>query len=193
MKRKEALNTIMNSISKYDAVISTMGLISRELYEEHDSPQIFYMTGSMGLAPSMGLGVSLNKPTRRVVVIDGDGGLLMNLGAMATIGHHSPKNLVHIVLDNRAYASCSEEPTISYTTKLDEIAKVVGYSNIYNVDSEEKLQEAIKESSYKNGATFILANIELGGRKDFARPLDLETVKKRFKRFLSETDESEVT
>ena len=186
MKRKDALDTIMRTISKYDAIISTMGLISRELYENHDSDQIFYMVGSMGLASSIGLGIAVNKPNRRVIVIDGDASLLMNLGTMATMGYCAPKNLIHIVLDNNAYASCSEEPSVSYTARLDEIAKVVRYSATYNVDDEQKLQEAIKEASYKTGPAFILANIELGGRRDLARPLDLENIKNRFKKFLSE-------
>jgi len=187
MKRKEALDTIMHAISKYDVVISSLGLISRELYEKYDSDQIFYMVGSMGLASSIGFGIAVNKPKRRVVVVDGDASLLMNLGTIATIGHYAPQNLTHIVLDNKAYASCSEESSISPTARLNEIAKTVGYPVIYMVDNERRLEEAIKKSSHQTGPIFILADIELGGRRDLKRPLDLESIQKRFKNFLSKS------
>lgn len=188
MKRKEALDAIIGSVSEYDAVISSTGLISRELYEYYDSEQHFYTPGSMGLASSIGLGIATNKPNRRVIVVEGDGNLLMNLGSMVTIGNSSPKNLIHIVLDNNTYASCSEEPTVSNVAKLDEIAKIFGYNVIHNVDNERSLQEAIK-SFNSDGPTFILAKIELGGRRDLARPLELEEIKNRFKKFLSKQHE----
>jgi len=184
MKRKDAIDTIMKSVSRYDGIVSSTGLISRELFEYYDSEQLFYMPGSMGLASSIGLGIAVNKPSKRIVVIDGDASLLMNLGSMATIGYVAPKNLLHIVLDNGAYASCSEEPSVSETAKLDEIARIVGYHTVYNVDTEQKLEEAIK--SYDSGPVFVLAKIELGGRRDLARPLELEKIKHRFIKFLSE-------
>jgi len=184
MKRKDALGTIMNSVSNNDAIISSTGLISRELYENHDSAQIFYMVGSMGLASSIGLGLAMCKPDRRVVTIDGDGSLLMNLCSLPTIGHFAPNNLTHIVLDNGAYASCNEEPSISKNTRLDEMAKIAGYSNVYKVDDEKGLRKAIQDS-YRQGPSFILAYIELGGRRDLKRPLDLVYIKKRFQDFLN--------
>ena len=186
MKRKEALDAIMKTVSRYDVIISSTGLICRELYEYHDSEQQFYIPGSMGLASSVGLGIALSKPNKRVVVVDGDASLLMNLGSMVTIGHFAPKNLTHILLDNRAYASCSEEPTISDTARLGEIAKIVGYRAIYDVDNEQKLEEAIKSSYDNDDLTFVLAHIELGGRRNLARPLELESIKNRFKKFLSD-------
>ena len=87
MKRKDAIDTIMKSVSRYDGIVSSTGLISRELFEYYDSEQLFYMPGSMGLASSIGLGIAVNKPSKRIVVIDGDASLLMNLGSMATIGY----------------------------------------------------------------------------------------------------------
>lgn len=184
MNRKEALNIIMKTISNKDAIISSTGLISREIFEYYDSEQIFYMPGSMGLASSIGLGIAINKPNKKIFVIDGDSSLLMNLGTMATIGYISPKNLIHIVLDNGAYASCSEEPSISNTARLDKIAKVVGYYYVCNIKNKQKLVEAIKKCSITNESSFILVNIKLGGRRDLARPLNLIKIKYRFKTFL---------
>lgn len=185
MKRKEALDAIMEAVSDYDAIISSTGLISRQLYQDHDSRQQFYMPGSMGLASSIGLGIAINKPDKRIIIVDGDASLLMNLGSLVTVSYIAPKNLVHIVLDNNAYGSCSEEPTTSETAKLDEIAKTVGYRNVCKVDSEERLKDAIK-SSHDDGPYFILAKIELGGERHLARPLKLEEIKERFKKFLLE-------
>lgn len=184
MKRKDALEAIMESVSSGDTIISSTGLMSRQLYQDYDSEQQFYMPGSMGLASSIGLGIAINKPERRVVVVDGDASLLLNLGSLTTIGYLAPQNLIHIVLDNNAYGSCSEEPTTSETAKLDEIARTVGYRNVCKVDSEEGLKDAIK-SSYGNGLYFVLAKIELGGERHLARPLELEAIKYRFMEFLS--------
>lgn len=184
MKRKDALDAIMEAVSDDDAIISSTGLISRQLYQDHNSEQQFYMPGSMGLASSIGLGIAISKPKRRVIVVDGDASLLLNLGSLVTVGYLTPKNLVHIVLDNNAYGSCNEEPTTSETAKLDEIAKTVGYRNVFKVDSEEGLKDAIR-SSYDNGPDFILAKIELGGERHLARPLELEAIKYRFMEFLS--------
>ncbi len=184
MKRKEALDSIIKSITNYDAVISSTGLITRELFEYYDSEQIFYMPGSMGLVSSIGLGIALNISTKRIIIIDGDGSLLMNLGAMATIGHKSPNNLIHIVLDNEAYASCSEEPSISNTVKLEKLAEIFGYKKIIKIDNEKELEHSIKECLKSNILTFILAKIKLGGRRDLDRPINLEQIKERFQNFL---------
>lgn len=184
IKRRDALDAIVEVVPKRIPIVATMGLISRELYETHDSDQTFYMVGSLGLASSIGFGIAINKPDTKVVVIDGDASLLMNMGSVATIGHYKPKNLIHIVLDNHAYGSCSEEPSVSPTAKLDEIAKVVGYSKVYSVDNEERLKGSLSDALYIGGPTFILADVELGGKRDFARPLNLPELKKRFQEFL---------
>lgn len=187
MKRIDAIETIMKSLDGSEAVVSTLGLISRDLYENFDSERNFYMVGSMGLALPIGYGIALNKPKRRVVVIDGDGSLLMGLGSMATIEQYSVKNLTHVVLDNRSYASCSEEPSASSRVKLDEVARVMRYKNIYRAKHILELASDIKENPY-NGPNFILTEIELGGGRHPKRVLELPTIKKRFMSFLSGDD-----
>ena len=185
MKRKEAIKIIIDSLKGKEAVISSTGLMSRELFNLNDRPQNFYMVGSMGLASSLGLGVAISKPKKKVVIIDGDASLLMNLGSLATIGHFKPKNLIHIVLDNEAYASCSGEPSISKTSKLDKVSKLVGYNTIKKVTTLKDLKKVVKEALKGNkGPFFILTKIELGGDRNLPRPLKLEKIAKRFKDFL---------
>lgn len=184
MKRREAIKTIAKTAVK-EAIISSTGLISRELFELRDSPHNFYMTGSMGLASSIGLGIAVNIPGKKVVVMEGDGSLLMNLGALATMGYFNPKNLIHIVLDNNMYDSCSEESSISNTAKLDDVANVVGYNVVRRVVNKKELADALRESlRQNNGPVFILTKIEPGGYRDLPRPLKLDKITKRFKKFL---------
>lgn len=182
MKREEAIRIIMNSINPKDIVISTTGLISREVFEKFDSDRNIYVPGSMGLAPSIGLGLAIACPNKRVIVIDGDASLLMNLGSIVTIGNKQPANLLHIVIDNSAYGSCNEEESMSNSAHLDRLALDVGYQYVQTVDGQDDLRLAIM--MFSKGPGFILAKIKLGGRRDFRRPLKLAEVKDRFMLFL---------
>ncbi len=182
MKRQEAIEVIMTTIGPRDAVISTTGLISREIFEKFDSKRNIYAPGSMGLVSSIGLGLAMTCPATRVVVIDGDASLLMNLGSIVTIGNKQPTNLLHIVLDNGAYASCNEERSMSEAARLDTLASNVGYQYVRAVHSQEDLKRATME--FGQGPGFILAKIELGGRRNFRRPLELAAIKNRFMLFL---------
>jgi len=183
MKRRDAIATIVQSLRKSDAVISTTGLISREVFETYDSAQHFYIPGSMGLVSSVGLGISLNTQ-KRVIVLDGDASLLMNLGAIVTIGCAAPRNLLHIVLDNNAYGSCSEECSMSDVARLARLARVVGYHYVRTVSNRHNLETAIRK--FYRGPGFVLVKIALGGRRDLARPLALAEIKKRFMLFMSQ-------
>ncbi|MFH0853587.1 MAG: thiamine pyrophosphate-dependent enzyme [bacterium] len=183
MNRQEAIEVIMTTIDAQDAVVSTTGLISREIFEKFDSERNIYVPGSMGLASSIGLGLAMAQLTKRVVVIDGDASLLMNLGSAVTVGHKQPTNLLHIVLDNGAYASCSEERSMSKTAKLDVLAGEVGYQYVRAVDSQDGLKRAIMK--FGRGPGFILTKIELGGRRDFHRPLELAAIKSGFMLFFA--------
>src|SRR3989344_9484901 len=133
MKRKDAIEVIMATINPKDAVVSTTGLISREVFEKFDSDRNIYVPGSMGLASSIGLGLAISCPNKRVVVVDGDASLLMNLGSIVTIGKRQPTNLLHIVIDNNAHGSCSEEKSMSSSAHLDKLALDVGYRYVQAV------------------------------------------------------------
>lgn len=161
MNRKNAIRTIVESIDDTDLIVSTTGLISRELFEKYDRSGNFYMTGSMGASSSIALGIALNT-NKRVIIIDGDSALLMNLGTMATLGKYKPTNLLHIVLDNSSYASCSEEESLSKNINLSQIAFSLGYKKYMDVTQEKELKETIKNMKGQLG--FIRCIIKLGGR-----------------------------
>lgn len=185
MNRCEAVDAIYAGIKNEDAVVSTTGLTSREIYKKHDSKQNFYMVGSMGLASSIGLGIAMNNRNKDIVVVEGDASLLMNLGSLATIGNESPENFVHIVLDNQAYGSCSGEPSASKKINLAVLAKESGYKQVFSVSTDDELTKAIQTKGGKKGPMFILAKINLDGSRDLPRPLDLPLITKRFKHFLN--------
>lgn len=183
MKRRDALEAIGEALDGSEAVISTVGIISREFYEVADSERNFYMVGSMGMASSIGLGVALNKPDTHVVILDGDGSLLLNAGSPITIGNHSPSNFTHVVLDNNAYSSCSREPTMSTEFEFEELAQVAGYEQTYSVSKEAEIQEVIENCGF-DGPNFVHATIALGGNRHPTRILDLPFFKERFREAL---------
>lgn len=184
MKQSEVLAFLMSVLDSRAIVISTLGLISREIFEKYDSMRNFYVPGSMGLASSIGLGIALQHKRRTVCVIDGDGSLLMNLGCLVTIGTLAPSNLVHIVLDNHAYASCSGEETLSSSRQLRDIAQAAGYITAHCCCDEHSIEQAILKAE-DAGPSFVLIQTEPGGRRDFIRPLELPDLKRRFMDFLA--------
>ena len=142
-------------------VVHANGHISRRSFSVEDRPGNFYMIGSMGLASSIGLGVALSLPHRRVVIYDGDGNLLMNLGAVAMIASTRPRNLVHVVFDNGAYASTGNQPTISTEVPLEAVAGAAGYERSVRVRTAEELARTFEECTGADGPVFILAEIEI--------------------------------
>ena len=142
-------------------VVHANGHISRRSFSVEDRPGNFYMIGSMGLASSIGLGVALSRPDRRVVIYDGDGNLLMNLGSAAMIAATRPENLVHVVFDNGAYASTGNQPTISREVRLERIAAAAGYERSVRARTPEALATAFAECVAVAGPTFVLAEIEV--------------------------------
>jgi len=159
MKLVEALAVIV-PLLRDELVVHANGFISRESFNLDDRPGNFYMIGSMGLASSIALGVAVNRPDRRVVVFDGDGNVLMNLGSVALIGACQPKNLVHVVFDNEAYGSTGNQRTISGQVALDEIARSSGYQLVQRVETTEMLQEAARKFLSQLGPSFLLIKIE---------------------------------
>jgi len=180
MKRYEAIEVITQSLNGSELVISSTGMISRELFTIKGTPQNFYMLGSMGLASSIGLGLALSLPEKRIIVIEGDGSILMNMGSIATIGHFTPRNLTHIVLDNEAHDSTGGQATVSNTVKLEEVAHAAGYWLTQKVDSKEELRRATRESSQR-GPAFFLIKVEKGSIEGIGRVSHSpEEIKSRF-------------
>lgn len=176
--RREAIEDIMNYIDD-ELIVCNIGFPSRELYDIADRDENFYMIGSMGLASSIGFGLALSKPERKVVVIDGDGSLLMNMGSLVTIFSSSPKNLTWIVIDNDAYGSTGNQETYSKFIDIKKIAESVGFENCYNAD-EISLKDGIK----KEGCTFIRYKTEPGNSDAPIIDMDPVTIKNRFMKIL---------
>ncbi|MBI4574738.1 MAG: sulfopyruvate decarboxylase subunit beta [Planctomycetes bacterium] len=126
MRLQEALESLRPLLAPR-AVVAANGHISRALQAVADAPTHFYMIGSMGLASSIGLGLALARPSLPVTVLDGDGNLLMNLGALASVAAAAPRRLVHVVLDNGVYGSTGSQRTISDRVDLAALAVAAGY------------------------------------------------------------------
>lgn len=174
MARYEAIQKIMESIEE-ELVICNIGFPSRELYEIDDRPKNFYMIGSMGLASSIGFGLAMAKPHKDIVVIDGDGSLLMNMGSLVTIFANNPSNLTWIVIDNGAYGSTGNQDTYAQKTDLVDIAKAVGFKNSFDF-TDINLKDVIRSDD----ASFIVYKTEPGNSDAPIIDLDPITIKERF-------------
>lgn len=137
------------------------GFISRRSFTVEDRPGNFYMIGSMGLASSIGLGIALAKPERRVVIYDGDGNLLMNLGSLAMIAALRPANLVHVCFDNGVYASTGNQRAISGQVALEQMAAAAGYARAVRCRTPEELAAAFEACLQVPGPCFLLAELEM--------------------------------
>lgn len=184
MKRHEAIKVIIESLTGDEFIISCTGMINRELYSIKDSPRQFYALGSMGLPSSIGLGLAITQPDEKIIVIEGDGGTLMGMGTIATIGNLDPKNFIQIVLDNEVHESTGEQDTVSKTTKLELVAGAAGYKIAEKASSLEEFRSLVKKCLNVDGPSFILVKIERG-RKDVPRvPIEPVKIKERFKNSL---------
>lgn len=168
--RLHALESISKLKDGYTAVLATTGKTGRELYEIEDTPHNLYMVGSMGCISSLGLGLALARSDKKVIVIDGDGSLLMRMGAMATNGYYSPKNMIHILLDNNTHDSTGGQATISQNVDFVEVAASVGYTQVFYAHSVSELEQYIQEWKKKPMLTFLYLRIEKGSKKELGRP-----------------------
>jgi len=184
VKRREAIEVITGLLKEDEYVVSANGMISREMCAITDRSHNFYMLGSMGLASSIGLGLALSIPNKKVVVIDGDGNVLMNLGSLTTIGKLCPKNIIHVVLDNESHDSTGGQPTASMITKLEEIAKASGFKATRRVYRIEPLEEAMRELLTSEGPSFLLVKVKRGGEPVPRVPHEPEVIKHKFKKSL---------
>jgi thiamine pyrophosphate-dependent acetolactate synthase large subunit-like protein len=142
--------------------IHANGYLSRAAHAVRDTEGCFYMIGSMGLASSIGLGVALAQPARRVVVFDGDGNVLMNLGALASIAAAAPANLLHLCFDNGVHASTGAQATISGRVPLGAIARAAGYRWVHEVTGADALSAIAPEAVRTTGPAFLHVRIAAG-------------------------------
>lgn len=161
-------------------VVSNIGDPSKELYHVNDRSRNFYMLGSMGLASSISLGLSMSQ-SEKVVCLEGDGSLLMNLGSLATIANHSPQNLILILLDNGAYGTTGNQASFtSQRTNLEKVANACGIPNTYTAFDESGLTEIFEKCLRNEDLSFMHVLIKPDDEKMKPIPLSPVTIKERF-------------
>ena len=166
--REEALRAVQRAVEPRDIVIATTGFTGRELYACDDRHNQLYVVGSMGCASSIGLGLAWARPDRRVVVLDGDGAMLMRLGALATLAYEAPKNLVHVLLDNEAHESTGGQSTVSHSMDLPGVARSCGYANVAKAHDAADLETMLRDR--RPGLRLIALKTRHGVPDDLPRP-----------------------
>lgn len=173
--REEAIKQIVEKLSDNEIIVSTTGKTSRELFEirealgqGHDSD--FLTVGCMGHANQIAVGMALAKPKRKVICIDGDGALLMHMGSMAINGAISPKNFIHIVINNGSHESVGGQPTVADTIDVVKIAEANNYKSAVSVSSSEALDDVLEHLENLKGPALIEIKTKVGSRDDLGRP-----------------------
>jgi len=167
--RKTAIAIALEHIEFDDRIISANGFISRDLFSISDTRPAFYMIGSMGLASSIGLGIALKDPGRKVFVFDGDGNILMNLGSLTTVGSLKPKNLIHVVFDNSVHESTGSQPTNTNFVSIEKIAKACNYNHTFTVGTENSFEKILQKIKKLKGPIMIVVKIQQSNGKKSAR------------------------
>jgi len=175
LNREGAIKLVTDQLDARDVVISTTGKTSRELFEYreelgHDHSRDFLTVGSMGHSSQIALGIALSKPNRQVYCFDGDGAVIMHMGALAIIGSQSPKNFKHIVLNNGAHDSVGGQPTAGFDIDIPAIAKACGYKEAWTAEKTEEIKEKTKLLKGSEGPALLEIKINKGARKDLGRP-----------------------
>ena len=180
MTREEAIQTVASALSSKDVIVSTTGMISRELFEARAAwgqghERDFLTVGSMGHASQIALGIALEKTDRRIWCFDGDGATIMHMGSMAIVASKKPANYIHVVFNNGAHDSVGGQPTVGLAIDLPAVAKALGYSAAFSVSTIQAIQElksqlSILNSQFSEGPVLIEVKVKKGNRKDLGRP-----------------------
>ena len=188
MSREEAIQTVAAALGQSDCIVSTTGMISRELFEyraamNQSHERDFLTVGSMGHASQIALGIAMAQPERRVWCFDGDGAAIMHMGSMAIVASKEPKNYVHVVFNNGAHDSVGGQPTVGLKIDLPAVAKAVGYKAAISVASKEELEKELStllatphsrrensQLSTVGGPVLLEVKVKKGNRKDLGRP-----------------------
>jgi sulfopyruvate decarboxylase subunit beta len=184
MLRLDCLRSIYSSLENC-LVVTIMGALPAELQSLGHRPNFFYLQHAMGLASSTGLGLALCLPHQKVVVLDGDGSLLMNLGTLSTLARYKPKNLLHIVFDNESLLSVGGFPTATSTgTDLEGLARAAGIPQASTVRTVEKFASVVSQAISSEGLQTIVAKVEATGPKAFLTDLGLLENRFQFRRHI---------
>lgn len=178
MKRIDALEAIYPAIAEC-VVVTIMGAVAAELYSLGHRSNFFYLEHAMGLASSMGLGIAVSRPDQQVVVLDGDGSALMNLGTFTTLARYHPPNLTHLIFDNESLLSVGGFPTATATgSDLAAIARAAGVPEVFYHNTPEGLQAAVTRALTTRQLSCIVAKVEAIGPASFH--MDLTMLENRF-------------
>lgn len=175
LDRETAIRTVASSLRSDSVIVSTTGMISRELFEYRESvhqghEKDFLTVGSMGHASQIALSIALQKKEKKVFCFDGDGAILMHLGALAIIGSLHPENYVHIVFNNGAHDSVGGQPTIGLQIDLTLVAKACGYQSVFSVSDNTSLHKVLNQINELHGPVFLEVKVKKGARKNLGRP-----------------------
>jgi phosphonopyruvate decarboxylase len=175
LSREEAIQTVALAIERNAIVVSSTGMISRELFEYRERTGQMHKTdfltvGAMGHASQIALGVALHQKAKKVYCFDGDGAMLMHLGGLATIGSLQPANFVHIVFNNGAHDSVGGQPTAALNIDAPAIAKATGYKTCFSVDNKIDILRILAEAKEHELPLFLEVKVKRGNRSDLGRP-----------------------
>jgi sulfopyruvate decarboxylase subunit beta len=186
MRRLDALQAIYGEL-EHSVVVTIMGAVAAELQSIGHRPNFFYLQHAMGLASSVGLGIALARPELPVVVFDGDGSLLMNLGGLTTLARYRPRNLVHVVFDNESLLSVGGFPTATSTgSDLAAIAGAAGVPLTGTVRTLEEFTAAFAAAQKAGDLTTLVAKVEAVGPSGYVTDLSLLENRYQFARYLKE-------
>ena len=186
MLREDALRAIYPRL-KDQVVVTIMGAVAVELYNLGHRPNFFYLEHGMGLASSMGLGLSLCLPDQQVTVLDGDASLLMNLGSLSTLARYRPPNLVHVIFDNESLLSVGGFPSATGAgTDLAGVAEKAGVEHVAKADTVEAFEEEFAAASERRALSVIHSKVEAVGPASFAMDIGLLENRFEFARHLRE-------
>ena len=175
LSREEAIQTVAAALGEKDCIVSTTGMISRELFEyraamNQGHERDFLTVGSMGHASQIALGIAMEKQGRRVWCFDGDGATIMHMGSLAIVASKQPKNYVHVIFNNGAHDSVGGQPTVGFNIDIPRIARAVGYPHTYSVSTKKDLLDVLGEIKTQNELSLLEVKVKKGNRKDLGRP-----------------------
>ena len=184
MLRLDCLRAVYSELENC-LVVTIMGATAAELHSLGHRPNFFYLQHAMGLASSTGLGLALCLPDREIVVFDGDGSLLMNLGCLSTMARYRPRNLVHVVFDNESLLSVGGFPTATSTgTDLEGIARAAGIPRVLTVRTVEDFRTSVKDALEGAQLTTVVAKVEATGPAGYVTDLALVENRFQFRRYI---------
>lgn len=185
MERAECIEMIYPELED-KLVVTIMGACAQELYNLGHRENFFYLQHAMGLASSIGLGLARHLPDERVVVLDGDGSVLMNLGTFATLARYRPPNLIHVIFDNGSLLSTGgyDSHTASGVTDLAAVARAAGIEHVLAVDDSFRFGEAMIDAFGRDDLTVIVARVKAVGPADYGMDFSLPENARQFRRYI---------